>query len=750
MATYETVVRLQLDNKQAVQRAGQLRAETKRLNDEARKLTAQLAQQAVVSKEDAEALGVLRAQIRRNQAEMRELDNAISGTTAAGLRFRDKMADATKNALIPFGGVVGLVTVGVAAAAHGVIELTRELNDLSGQIQAQDRKAQIVFGDALGYVTEAAEANALAMGLTEREYTNAAAGVQDLLVPLGFARDEAARNAVEVTNLAGALSLWSGGQVNASEAASRLQKGLLGETESLKELGIVIDQSSKEYNERIKLLMEAEGLTKAQARALDILGQVQQQTTDAQTNYSDGTESLIVQQAKANAELRQAKEELAEGLTPAFISATRAQANFTSGMALATKETSTFNERIAGLISTALGPAGKAFRTIISAVYGQWEATELAGLSVEELEKRYDRAIKTAEMYRQKGQEIKAVSYEAEAAKIRDAIATSKLKDRLREFVQNEDPFEAAVDSGTDALEKQAAVLRIATDEMRAFLKAQQDINQGVGIGQMDIIGGLTMPELDSAATLMPGTAIADNLEDNLGRVNDASAEYANLFLTLSTSIGQSLGNAFQDVEDANQKVLLSILETVRSAVRLYLSMTLGREIATKGFAGIATFAALATLVEATFAAAASSIQGFAEGGIVLGEGQRRSGAVRSSDGRPIRRTNGDNMLVTAKVGEIFLNDDHREAIERMLGPNVWKALGIPGFAGGGIVSNSQYTFKKGSGGIAAPRPSTQEAINAELAGVTQRLAMTPIYASWTEGMRVGRRIEMTEASSSL
>lgn len=107
-------------------------------------------------------------------------------------------------------------------------------------------------------------------------------------------------------------------------------------------------------------------------------------------------------------------------------------------------------------------------------------------------------------------------------------------------------------------------------------------------------------------------------------------------------------------------------------------------------------------------------------------------------------------MLVTAKVGEIFLNDDHREAIERMLGPNVWKALGIPGFAGGGIVSNSQYTFKKGSGGIAAPRPSTQEAINAELAGVTQRLAMTPIYASWTEGMRVGRRIEMTEASSSL
>lgn len=827
MATYETVVRLQLDNKQAVQRAGQLRAETKRLNDKARKLTAQLAKQAVVSKEDAEALGVLRAQIRRNQAEMRELDNAISGTTAAGLRFRDKMASASTQALGAFGLAAGGVTTAVLAlsrAVGGAVQIFADfdkalsnlaaitglnktaLAGLSEQAKQLGSTTAFTASQVLDAQTELAK-----LGFTIQQVEQAVPAVLDLAAATGTDLANAATIAAKTLNgfqLSAAetarvvdviaqsanlsafdIDTFSAAMSNAAPAAKAVGieiEQTAAMLSALVDAGIPAEKAGTDLR-NIFIDLAAKGLTLEDAYAM-ITGSQEKLTTAVELfdQRAAGSAIILADQAEKVDRLSEAYEKAAGTakqmadaqldnlrgdqliLTSAWegfvLSVEDGSGVISSSLRSVTKEftdlltalkglndTGSFSEAVLIAISQALpSEAGAALRAMAAAVYGADEATKGLGDNVKDLQAEYDRLTGYINAYIKEGKNEIANDLLVERAMVAAKISTLEHAKAVKLATEATEEGTDAGDENATTTERQAAAVRILTDEMRAFLKAQQDINQGVGIGQMDIIGGLTMPELDSAATLMPGTAIADNLEENLGRVNDASAEYANLFLNLSTSIGQSLGQAFQDVEDANQKVLLSILETVRSAVRLYLSMTLGREIATKGFAGIATFAALATLVEATFAAAASSIQGFAEGGIVLGEGQRRSGAVRGTDGRPIRRSNGDNMLVTAKVGELFLNDAHREAIERMLGPNVWKALGIPGFAGGGIVSNSQYTFKKGSGGLAAPRPSTQETINAELAGVTQRLAMTPIYASWTEGTRVGRRIKMTEASSSL
>ena len=61
---------------------------------------------------------------------------------------------------------------------------------------------------------------------------------------------------------------------------------------------------------------------------------------------------------------------------------------------------------------------------------------------------------------------------------------------------------------------------------------------------------------------------------------------------------------------------------------------------------------------------------GFADGGLV-------------TDGFEISRSNGDNRLVTVKDGEVILNEDQQEALG---GASIFKMIGVPGFATGGVV----------------------------------------------------------------
>lgn len=111
-----------------------------------------------------------------------------------------------------------------------------------------------------------------------------------------------------------------------------------------------------------------------------------------------------------------------------------------------------------------------------------------------------------------------------------------------------------------------------------------------------------------------------------------------------------------------------------------------------KTFATITAGLNIATIV-------AQGIAGFDEGGEV-GSG---NGTIKRSWGKPIRRNNGDNVLITAREGEKILNEDQQEELERLAGRDVWDRIGLPGskyygktrqsfleatgYAGGGVVT---------------------------------------------------------------
>lgn len=60
------------------------------------------------------------------------------------------------------------------------------------------------------------------------------------------------------------------------------------------------------------------------------------------------------------------------------------------------------------------------------------------------------------------------------------------------------------------------------------------------------------------------------------------------------------------------------------------------------------------------------------------------AGGGKVTGGIPINRSNGDNVLATLKVGEVVLNRSQQRALG---GDSTFRAIGVPGFANGGVVS---------------------------------------------------------------
>lgn len=84
--------------------------------------------------------------------------------------------------------------------------------------------------------------------------------------------------------------------------------------------------------------------------------------------------------------------------------------------------------------------------------------------------------------------------------------------------------------------------------------------------------------------------------------------------------------------------------------------------------AGLAVAAGLKNVQKIT--SVKSDVKGYAKGGLIYG-------------GIEISRSNGDNRLITAKDGEVILNEDQQNALG---GASIFKMLGVPGFATGGVV----------------------------------------------------------------
>lgn len=134
-------------------------------------------------------------------------------------------------------------------------------------------------------------------GISTQSAKSMLSSTGDLLIGFGFS-SKAALNLAEKTAKLGidlaSFNNYAGGAEGAAEA---LTKGLLGETESLKSLGIVIRQDSDEYRNMVAKMKQTKGVTEQQAQAMAVLELATRQSTNAIGDFLRPGMTLAQQQA---------------------------------------------------------------------------------------------------------------------------------------------------------------------------------------------------------------------------------------------------------------------------------------------------------------------------------------------------------------------------------------------------------------------------------------------------------------------
>lgn len=257
---------------------------------------------------------------------MNESQKALKDVAADLQGVTDK-AEKGKGPLSGFGstlGDVGKIASGfvIGAGITAAPGILMGLNSAGKALELQMNKNNIVFGDQITVVKKWAEQNAHSMGLTTTEATSLAAGLADLLIPMGMTREAAADMSTKTIGLSGALAEWSGGTKTAAEVSDILTKAYLGETDGLKALGISI--SAADVSQRLleKGQQDLTGAARQQAEALAIQEMVFEKSTDAQTAYANGADSAARKTAESSAKIEEMKDKIAVGLQPVFLAIT--------------------------------------------------------------------------------------------------------------------------------------------------------------------------------------------------------------------------------------------------------------------------------------------------------------------------------------------------------------------------------------------------------------------------------------------
>lgn len=233
------------------------------------------------------------------------------------------------------------------------------------------------------------------------------------------------------------------------------------------------------------------------------------------------------------------------------------------------------------------------------------------------------------------------------------------------------------------AREQISADAAFASADNEAVLQSEADVNQR----RIDQLNAYAASFADVNAQLTTGQ-------------EGFNAAMAGLFQDFATSLGGAFDQIFQDQASAQKKIILSFIEFSRSIVRLSLAQLFAKEIASKSFAGLATFAALSALAEATFSAAKSAaMQGFESGGYT---------PRRGSDSAPVGVVHANEWVASAPLVREWrplfdwLDQYQRTGRAPMLGD---------GFQTGGFV----------------PQPSPQQLVQVEQIAETRAIDFSPV-----------------------
>lgn len=237
---------------------------------------------------------------------------------------------------------------------------------LASDLEETDSKFRTVFSSIEEQAVKTAQAFQNEFFLAEETSKNLLGSTGDLLVGFGFTEDAALGLSDKVNRLAADLASFQNIEGGTAEASKALTKALVGETESAKALGIVIRQNTAEYKNEVAQIMQSQGVTETQAKAIANLNIAYKQSSKAIGDVSRTSGSLANQSRQLQESLKDLGGQFGKDLIPlaqSVVNVFNKISTVFSGMSPETRE----NVIQFGLLAAALGPVMKAF-SFLSAV----------------------------------------------------------------------------------------------------------------------------------------------------------------------------------------------------------------------------------------------------------------------------------------------------------------------------------------------------------------------------------------------
>lgn len=226
-----------------------------------------------------------------------------------GLKDTDSKVEKTKGTFSKAGAFITAAFAGVIIA--GITRIGKELISVASDAEETRNKFNVTFSDIKDTADATAENLADNFGISQSAAEDLLASTGDLLSGFGFTQ-AAALDLSEQTNTL-AADLASFANVPVKQASDAITKGLLGEREAMKNLGIAITEAD------IKQLAEDKGIVGElgrQEKAMLTLELATLQSKNAIGDFSRSQGSFANQSKIAQAAVEDLKVELGQRLLP--------------------------------------------------------------------------------------------------------------------------------------------------------------------------------------------------------------------------------------------------------------------------------------------------------------------------------------------------------------------------------------------------------------------------------------------------
>ncbi len=236
--------------------------------------------------------------------------------TSIGTLELEIVADARKLRSGMSGAASAIKGFAVAAGAAFTAVALRAIKAASDAEEVSG-KFNVVFRDVSRDAKAAAKDLQESYDLSSTESRRLLANTGDLLTGFGFTQDAALDLSKQVQSLSADLASFNNLEGGAAEASRALTAGLLGERESMKRLGIAINETTPEWKAMLAEVEQTTGAVCAQAKALATLRLAQLQSANAAGDYAR-TQGTVANQTRAlEADIQDLQESLGKELLPA-------------------------------------------------------------------------------------------------------------------------------------------------------------------------------------------------------------------------------------------------------------------------------------------------------------------------------------------------------------------------------------------------------------------------------------------------